>query len=191
MIDLKEIKDKLKSELNPHRYEHTMGVMYTAISLAMCYGEDIDKAALAGLLHDCGKCYGDEESIKLCDKYGVTLSEFELKNTALIHAKLGAALAKEIYGINDEAIISAIRSHTTGREAMDTLSKIVFIADYIEPGRDKAKRLKEIREEAFKDLDKTLLMILSDTLDYLKGTGELIDPQTQKTYDYYAGINKL
>ncbi len=185
MIDLTEIKNKLNKELNPHRFEHTLGVMYTAISLAMCYGEDLDKAALAGLLHDCGKCYDDNKSIKLCEEYGVKLSSFELKNTALIHAKLGAALAKEMYCVKDEKVLDAIRYHTTGKEGMDTLSKIVFVADYIEPGRYKANRLKEIRAKAFKSLNEAIVMISEDTLEYLKETGSIIDPQTQKTYDFY------
>jgi predicted HD superfamily hydrolase involved in NAD metabolism len=89
----------------------------------------------------------------------------ELQNpTALLHAKVGSFLAKEKYGIEDEDVLNAIRYHTTGRPCMSTLEKILYIADYIEPGRKHASNLLQIRRMAFQDLDKTLFKILEDTL---------------------------
>lgn len=182
---LLELQDKMKDKLDSGRYEHTLGVMYTAGALAMRYGINLDKALIAGLLHDCAKCYSDEKKFKLCDKYGVKLSDYEKKNTALIHAKLGAAVAKHKYDIDDEEILSAIRFHTTGCPNMSTLDKIVFISDYIEPHRDKANRLDEIRSAAFDSLDKALVMILEDTLSFLTGRNKVIDETTRLTYEYY------
>lgn len=114
-----------------------MGVMYTAASLAMCYGADIQKALTAGLLHDCGKYCPAEEQIRLCGRYGIDLTRSELEMPALIHARLGAYLAEHEYGIKDREILDAVTYHTTGRPGMSMLEKIIYIADYIEPNRRK------------------------------------------------------
>ena len=92
-----DLQKKMKKKLNEYRYEHTLGVMYTSAALAMRHGIDLEQALLAGLLHDCAKCYSDEKKFELCEKYGVGLTEVERQNTALIHAKLGAVLAREKY----------------------------------------------------------------------------------------------
>lgn len=184
-----EIRKSLKKELDKNRYEHTMGVMYTAGCLAMANGYDIGKAQLAGLLHDCAKCIPDNKKLKICKKNGIEITEVESDNPFLLHAKLGAYVAKETYGIDDEEILHAIAVHTTGAPNMNTLDKIVFIADYIEPLRDKAKNLTAIRKTAFMDLDTALKMILSDTIHYLTGkkNDKNIDPMTLKTYQFYTG----
>lgn len=181
------IRSALKKELDKNRYEHTLGVMYTAGCLAMRYDIDMETAMLAGLLHDCAKCIPNEKKIELCQKNGIELTDMERKNPFLIHAKLGAFLAASQYGITDTSILHAIEVHTTGAPAMNTLDKIIFISDYMEPNRNKAANLTEIRSLAFKDLDLALRKILSDTLAYLSGnkTKENIDPMTLRTYEYY------
>ena len=113
--ELKQISRKLSKILKKDRYNHTLGVMYTAASLAMCYGADIRKAMTAGLLHDCGKYLSAEEQIRLCRKKNISLTESELEMPALVHAKLGAYLARYEYGITDPDILDAITYHTTGR----------------------------------------------------------------------------
>ena len=182
---LNDIRKKVKKALDKDRWEHTKGVAYTACCLAMAHGSDPDQAMLSGYLHDCAKCIPNDEKLVLCKKHKIKLTDVEQRNPYLIHAKLGAFLAKAEYGVKEEAICHAIRVHTTGAPEMSRLDKILFVADYIEPGRDKASRLPEIRKTAFQDLDEALLMILYDTIHYLaKGTKE-IDPATQETYDYY------
>lgn len=183
---IKKMQHKISKKLDEYRYEHTLGVMYTAAALAMRHGADLDEALLAGLLHDCAKCYSDEKKFELCEKHHVELSDIERQNTALIHAKLGAVLAREKYHVENDAVCRAIATHTTGAPAMDQLQQIVFIADYIEPHRDRAGRLDEIRRTAFEDLDKACRMILTDTLAYLSDSPKMIDPMTQKTYNYYV-----
>jgi len=185
-IDLKKIRKAMEKTLDPKRYEHTLGVEYTAAALAMCHDVSIKDAQLAGILHDCAKCMSDEKKLALCEKHNVSVNEAERKNPSLLHAKVGSFLAMEEYGVTDQDVIHAILNHTTGRPNMSPLEKIIFIADYIEPGRNKAARLDEIRKLAFVDLDRTLVWILKDTLDYLKTLDEEIDPMTQKTYDFYA-----
>lgn len=185
-IDLKKIRKAMEKTLDPKRYEHTLGVEYTAAALAMCHDVSIKDAQLAGILHDCAKCMSDEKKLALCEKHNISVNEAERKNPSLLHAKVGSFLAMEEYGVTDQDVIHAILNHTTGRPNMSPLEKIIFIADYIEPGRTKAARLDEIRKLAFVDLDRTLVWILKDTLDYLKTLDEEIDPMTQKTYDFYA-----
>ncbi len=184
-----KIKKTLKKELDKDRYEHTLGVMYTSACLAMANGYDMEKAQLAGLLHDCAKCIPNEKKLKICAKNNIPVTQVEKDNPFLLHAKVGAFLARALYEIEDEEILHAISVHTTGAPAMNTLDKIVFIADYIEPKRDKAANLKEIRKTAFEDLDEALKMILCDTIHYLNGSenDKNIDPMTLETYHYYTG----
>ncbi len=183
--DLKVLQKQVRSALSDDRYEHTLGVMYTAESLAMRYGTDMSKAAIAGLLHDCAKCIPNNQKIKLCKKYDIELTEMEEKNPSLIHAKLGAYLAKKEYGIADDEIVSAIRWHTTGKPEMSMLDMIIYLADYIEPNRDKAPNLKEIRKLCFINLEEAFFEVLKETLSYLSDHPDMIDPMTQMSYDFY------
>ena len=185
---IEKISKKLMKELDEDRYRHTQGVMYTSAALAMRYGADLKKALLAGLLHDCAKCIPNKKKLKMCSQHNIPVSEFEQTHPFLLHAKLGAYVAKAKYNITDEDILSAITWHTTGKPEMTLLEKIVYIADYIEPKRDKAPNLAIVRKLAFQDLDLTLVRILKDTLFYLREKGNETDPMTQKTYDYYAGF---
>lgn len=184
-MDLKDIKKKVKKSIDKQRYDHTKGVMYTAGCLAMANEYPIDKAMLAGLLHDCAKCIPEHTKIKMCEKYNLEISEIERKNPSLLHAKLGAYLAKDKYDIEDEEILMAIRSHTTGRPGMSLLEKIVYIADYMEPGRKELPNMMDVRHLAFEDIDKCLYRILRDSLVYLKAQDMPIDQTTEETYQYY------
>lgn len=183
--DIKKIRKKMEKSMDAHRFEHTLGVTYTAACLAMRYNVDIMKAQTAGLLHDCAKCMSNEKRLSICKKHNIQMNAAEMENPLLLHAKVGSFIAMEEFNIHDEEIISAILNHTTGRPGMSALEKIIYIADYIEPGRKQAPNLPEVRKMAFVDLDKALLMILEDTLTYLQGTNNVVDPMTQKTYDYY------
>lgn len=189
-MDLIDIRKKLKKNLDKERYEHTKGVMYTAGCLAMAYGYDVDKAMLAGLLHDCAKCIPTKEKFDLCDKHHILVSTIEHENPGLLHAKLGAVLAEEIYNIKNPDILHAIKVHTTGEANMNLLDKIIFVADYIEPKRCEAPRLGELRQIAFHDLDRCVAEILYDTLHFLKNKKGAIDPATQLTYEYYKQFRK-
>lgn len=172
--------------MDTDRYEHTLGVSYTAAALAMCHGGDVRKAQLAGMLHDCAKGLTDEKRLSICDKHNISVTEIERRNPYLLHAKVGSFLAMEEYKVTDSDIIHAILNHTTGRPGMSLLEKIIFVADYIEPERKHAPNLREIRGQAFKDLDGALIRILEDTLEYLKSTGGEIDPMTERTWAYYS-----
>lgn len=180
-----EIQEKLQQILEKKRYEHTIGVMYTAGCLAMAHGFSMEKSMLAGLLHDCAKCMSHEEHVALCNLHQVPISEAEHQNKSLLHAKAGAILAEDEYGITDPEILHAIAVHTTGQPDMSVLDKIIYIADYIEPSRDKAMHLEQIRALAYQDLDACMAQILYDTLKYLETKSHHIDDTTQETYLFY------
>ncbi len=182
------IRKNLKKKLKESRYIHTLGVANTAQALAMSIGYDLKKAYLAGLLHDCAKCISDDEQLKRCKKNKIHITEIETKSPHLLHAKLGAFMAKEKYLVDDADILDAITCHTTGKPAMNDLEMILFVADYIEPGRDKAPNLAQIRQVAFRDLTQAVYLISKDTLNYLKTTGNPIDEMTEKSYNYYRKI---
>lgn len=187
-INIIKMEKKLKKELDEERYQHTLGVMFTAASLAMCYGADIERAQAAGLLHDCAKCIPNDKKIKMCEQYGIEINKTERRVPSLLHSKLGAYLAKSRYGIDDPEVLSAIQYHTTGKPNMTVLEKIIFIADYIEPMRFKAKNLAAIRKMAFHDLNQTVCMILEDTLHYLdEGQGE-VDEMSRSAFRYYYNL---
>lgn len=185
--DINKLRKAMEKELESKRYEHTLSVAYTAANLAMVYGEEVDKALTAGMLHDCAKCMSHSKQVAVCEKNHMPLSEAEAeKNSPLIHAKAGSVVARTKYQITDDDILNAICYHTTGRPDMSMLEKIVYIADYIEPGRKHAENLPQIRRLAYQDLDAALCNILKDTLAYLSKKGGQVDPMTQKTYDFYV-----
>lgn len=183
--ETQKIRKELSKELDSKRYEHTLGVAYTASCLAMRYDYDITKAYIAGLLHDCAKCMSHNERINYCKKNNLEVTEIEETNPSLLHAKVGADLSKRKYGIEDEEICSAVRYHTTGRPNMTLLEKIIFIADYMEPHREEAEDLPIVRKQVFVNIDQALCTILKDTLVYLETSGKEIDSMTEKTYEYY------
>ena len=185
-----KIEKKVKKELDQYRYMHTLGVMYTAASLAMRYQADVKDAMLAGLLHDCAKCIPGQDKIRLCKKYDIDITPIELSNPGLLHAKLGAYLAKQEYHVENEEILQAIRSHTTGRPDMSLLEKIIYIADYIEPGRNPLPNMDLVRKLAFEDLDECLFVMLKDSLEYLNSRNIPIDPMTEQTYEFYNKIKE-
>ena len=186
--DLKKIRKSMEKELDAKRYEHTLGVAYTAAALAMCNDVDPVKAETAGLLHDCAICFSDDKKISVCRKNNMEINSVESRNPYLLHAKAGYCIAKNKFDIEDQDILNAILNHTTGRPGMSTLEKIIYIADYIEPSRKQAPNLSEVRKLAFQNLDQALLKILTDILSYLESGGGEIDPLTKETYDYYADL---
>ncbi|MBR2122443.1 MAG: bis(5'-nucleosyl)-tetraphosphatase (symmetrical) YqeK [Lachnospiraceae bacterium] len=174
----------MKKQLKWKRFVHTMGVAGIASSLAMRYDCDIRQAEEAALLHDCAKYLDTDEMEKLARRAGYSVSPVEKGNASLLHAKAGAALAASKFGVDDPRILEAIRWHTTGKPDMTLLEKIIFVADYIEPGRT-TPGVGPIRTLAFTDLDAAVTAILEHTLEYLKETCFDIDEMTQITYEYY------
>lgn len=183
--ELSKLRKEMSKIQDSKRYEHTLAVAYTAANLAACYGENVNHAMTAGMLHDCAKCLPEEKLLSICEKRHIQISREEYKKPSLLHAKAGSYLAGKKYHVSDQDILNAIHNHTTGRPGMSLLEKIIFVADYMEPGRRQAPRLEQIRRTAFVDLDRAVLLILEDTLNYLQNSGSVIEKTTQDTYQYY------
>nr|WP_297706158.1 bis(5'-nucleosyl)-tetraphosphatase (symmetrical) YqeK [uncultured Butyrivibrio sp.] len=184
------LRKELQKELKPDRFDHTLGVAYTAASMAFVYGADVEKALIAGMLHDCAKCMSHEEQVRICEKNKIDITEVERKNHSLLHAKVGMYLARARYDVYDTEILNAIRWHTTGREDMTLLEKIVYIADFIEPNRKPLENMDIIRKEAFTGIDLCLAHILHDSVIYLQTIGKECDDATMNAYEYYKKFYK-
>lgn len=173
--------DIVKKQLTKHRFEHTLGVMETAIQLAEKYGVDSKKAELAAIFHDYAK-FRDKEEMKQIiqeQQLGKELLEF---NSELWHAPVGAYLAEKEAGITDREILDAIRYHTSGRPKMTGLEKVVYLADYIEPGRH-FPGVDEVRELADQDLDQALIQAVKNTVLFLMKKNQRVFPLTILTYN--------
>ena len=166
--EIEQYKDWLKSNLSEERYEHSLGTAECAMELAEKFGQDKEKAYLCGLIHDCAKCFPNEElknTICNCED----LCDGELSNPKTYHAPAGAILAKQEFGICDEEILSATRWHTLGKETMTDFEKIIFLADKIET-RTRPKELIEPIRQALEEengLNKALLICYSNTIKSL------------------------
>ena len=178
----------LSKELKESRLMHTFGVIDTATGLAKAYQADIKKCERAALLHDCAKYMPLEDMIAICERNFVELNDLEKSKDSLLHAKAGACLAYEKYGIKDKEILDAIKYHTTGRPDMSLIEKIIFVSDYIEPGRDFSDKLPMYRMIAMADINLVCMNILKDTLDYLDSLNAEVDSLTRETYAYYKDL---
>lgn len=171
----------VKKQLTERRYVHTIGVMETAIKLARKYGADEKKAELAAIFHDYAK-YRPKEEMEKCIVEEYLPADLLTANIELWHAPVGAFLVEKEAGIKDNEILDAIRYHTTGRAGMTRLEKIIFLADYIEPGR-KFPGVDEVRQLAEEDLDLALIKALQNTISFLLGKNQPIYPDTFHTYN--------
>jgi predicted HD superfamily hydrolase involved in NAD metabolism len=169
--------DKLRSRLSPKRFQHSQGVSQTAEKLAERYGADPGKALLAGILHDCAREIPSNNLLHTAQAFGIVVSDIERLEPVLLHARLGARIAQTEYGINDPEILQAITLHTTGGPEMSLLDKIIFLADYIEPGRD-FPGVDKLRSVAELDLDRAVIAAYDQTIRYLVSQQGLMHPAT-------------
>lgn len=167
---------KLKKELDKQRFEHTLGVEATAREMARVFGEDEEKAALAGLLHDCAKCMPLSQMIKAARRAHV--DDVMKESKALMHAVAGMCVAEDVYNVCDEDVLSAIRWHTTGRAQMTRLEKIIYLADIIEPNRKSFPGLEALRQLCMEDLDKAMHKALRMSLEHVREQGKTLHPDT-------------
>ncbi len=181
--DYTRMQEQLKKSQKPSRYEHTLSVAYTAANLAMRYGEDMMQAFIAGLLHDCAKHMSSEQLLNFCYEHKINVSKYQQEMPFLLHGIVGSVIAQTMYEVDDKDILSAIKWHTTGRPDMSMLEKIIYVADYIEPHRDKAPNLAMLRKLSFENINRAVCLIAKQTLDYLKN--QVIDEATLKTYNFY------
>ncbi len=183
-MNIKEIELKLKDMLPERRLRHSLNVAKCAIELSKIYNCDENKAEIAGLIHDCAK-YFDNEQVKECvEKYNISLDELEKNNIALSHSTIGAYVAKEEFNINDEDIINAIKYHTTGKENMSLLEKVIYMADLIEEGRN-FPGVDELRKLTYEGkLDDAIVLSFNNTIKFVINNNQLIHPRTVEARNY-------
>ena len=184
MLEKKDIIVSLRSRLLFDRFFHSLNVADMAKELALIYGEDPEKAYLAGLVHDCTKNTPPEKQLEIIESGGIKLTELERRNKKLWHAISGSVFIKSEYGIEDEAVISAVRYHTTGKAGMSLLQKIIYTADFTSAERD-YEGVERIRTLAKTKLDSAVYEGALFTVEKLEGLGLDVHPDTVDAMNYY------
>ena len=177
-LPMDKLEQVVISLLNPNRVAHVLGCRDTAVELAKHWGADETDAARAGILHDITKAIDGPLQLTLCDAYGKILSDFSKRYPKTLHALTGSLVAGRIFGEN-EAVVSAIEHHTTGKANMNLLEKIIYVADYMEPNRN-FPGVEKLRELAFTDMDAALKLGLEMTLEHLKNQGNEVSPESRE-----------
>ncbi len=182
---LNETTQIIQAELSAGRFKHTQGVAQTARELALQFGADPDKAELAGWLHDIAKEYKAQKLLEEARRFNLEIDFIEIKSPQLLHARVGAELARERFGINDDEILDAIRQHTLGKPNMSLLEEILFVADATEPGRPEtwAGPIRQILKE--KGLRAAILKSCENTIKEVVEKHFLLHPLTVQTYNFY------
>ncbi len=187
-LPMEQLEQVVVSLLKPNRVAHVLGCRDTAVAMAKRWGVDETDAARAGILHDITKALDGPLQLTLCAEYGKMLCDFSRKYPKTLHALTGSLVAQRIFGEN-EAVVSAIESHTTGKAAMNTLEKIIYVADYMEPNRN-FPGVERLRELAFSDLDAALKLGLETTLEHLARLGDEVSPESRQALEY-LNSNKI
>ena len=183
-LSREELVKLVAAKMSKKRFEHVLRVEEKAIYLAKRYGVNVEKASIAALTHDYAKERPDSEMISLIKERDFD-KELLLYGNAIWHGILGSVLVKEELGIVDESILTAIKNHTTGAEKMDELAKVIYVADYVEDGRD-FPVVVEARKMADENLDKAVAFETKQTLLYLINKGFKIYPKTLETYNAWV-----
>ena len=184
-LPISRLRPVALSYLKHRRIPHVLGTEQEAIRLAERYGADVEKARVAALLHDCTKKLDMPAQLALCGQYGIALDELEQRALKLLHSKTGAAIARDVFGVDDE-VYSAIWYHTTGHANMTKLEKIIYLADYIEPSRD-FPGVDTLRKVCYEDLDKGLLLGLEMTIEEMTAMGNPVHRATVEARDWLKG----
>ncbi|MBE6917006.1 MAG: HD domain-containing protein [Ruminococcaceae bacterium] len=177
-LSMEELEKAALALLKPNRIAHVRGCRDTAVMLAKHWGANEEDAARAALLHDVTKALSTEGQLTLPMEYGMILDDFSKQYPKTLHALTGSLVAKHVFEEND-AVVQAIRYHTTGRANMTLLEKIIYVADYMEPNRD-FPGVEKLRELAFSDLDQALHLGLKMTLEILLEQGSEVSPGSRE-----------
>ncbi len=187
-IERAELLDKVATVMSEKRFKHVLGVEKSAIELAERYGYDTEKAGLAGLIHDYAKELSDQEFLNLIDKYKLD-PELKKWGNNVWHGMVGIYKIQEDLGVTNKEILRSIETHTVGSGDMSLLDKIIYVADYIEPGR-RFPLVEEARVIAKESLDKAVAYETVHTVEHLAHQAFPIFPQTIETYNAYVGFMK-
>jgi nicotinate-nucleotide adenylyltransferase len=177
-LPMDELEQVVVGLLKKSRVNHVLGCRDTAVELAKRWGADVTDAARAGILHDITKANDGPLQLTLCGEYGTILDDFSKRYPKTLHALTGSLVAERIFGEN-QAVVSAIRHHTTGKANMNLLEKIIYVADYMEPCRD-FPGVEKLRELAFTNIDAALKLGLEMTLVHLANQGNEVSPESRE-----------
>ena len=181
-MNLKQAKELVRGRLSDKRYEHTINVKKMAVKLAKRYGADKEKAALAAILHDSAKEISKDEMREIMRQYPQYAEGGESRPTSVWHGICASILARTQWGVEDDAILSAIACHTAGKPGMSKLDKIVYLADMTSAERD-WPGVNKLRKLELKDLDAAMLAALKQTNDFVLSQGKPLDPVSKAAYD--------
>ena len=187
-MTIEQMKEKLSTMLTEHRYTHSLGVMETAEKMAKTFNVDVENAIVAGLLHDCAKQIDRQVQLKMCKERNIELDEIKKSAPSLVHADLGASVARTEFGVTDDDVLSAIKYHTLGRKNMSDLEKVLFLADVIEPNRRDFEGLLELRDLCYKNLDEAMLYGLTLSIENVERKGRILHTQTLDAVEYFRNL---
>lgn len=183
-MKMSDIVLQLSKILSDKRLEHSLGVVESSSKLAMLYGEDLKKIQIAALLHDCAKCFDNDQMQYYINKFNIPLDCIEKKEIELAHGRIGSYVAQDKFKVTDAEILSAITYHTTGKKNMTKIEKIIYLADFIEPNRN-YKGVDELRDIAYGgNLDKALLLSFDNTIKYVISINKLLHPRTVQARNF-------
>ena len=182
MMNQEEIRAHLKGVLTQKRYDHSLAVADEAVRLARMWGADTEKAFLAGLVHDCCKDTLANILLQTADEFGIMISDLEKAAPKLLHAKIGSVFLQRVYGIEDEDIALAVRYHTTARENMSLLEKVLYLADFTSADRD-YPGVEEMRAAVDRDMKEAMIIALTFTVSELAEKQSPIHPDTLAAYN--------
>jgi predicted HD superfamily hydrolase involved in NAD metabolism len=179
-----ELLEFLRNKLDGKRLEHSINAAKEAVTIAQIYGADVEKAYVAGILHDIAKGLPAETLKKIAADNHIRIDKYETENAELMHGKIGAFIIRKDLGIKNRDILSAIKWHTTGRKNMSLLEKIIYLADITEPGRT-FKDVDLIRELTYTDINAAMMLALRDVMDYVISRNLTLHPKSLEAYEYF------
>jgi predicted HD superfamily hydrolase involved in NAD metabolism len=185
----REMRKKLKTMIPAKRYRHSLGVLREAVRLAKIHGADVKKARVAALLHDCAKSYKDQDAMDAAARHGLVPDSCQAEEPKLLHAPLGVALARKEFGVEDPDVLSAIGCHTTGKENMTLLEKVIYMADMVEEGRD-FPGVREMRKTARRDINEGLIQAIGECIAHVRRKGRTLHPDSVQALAYLENEKK-
>ena len=177
-----DYEQEVKGHLTEKRFYHSQCVAACAAELACMYGADVEKARLAGILHDIMKDTPEDEQLKIIDRFGIMLTEAERRNSKLWHAVSAAAYVEHVLGLKDREIIDAIACHTGGKSGMGLLDKVLFVADYISADRD-YPGVEGLRELVKSSLEEVMIEGIAFTIPERMGARLTLEPRSIEAYN--------
>lgn len=185
MVAETKILAALNARLTPERCAHTLRVANLAESLAKTVGADPRKARLAGLFHDIGRSVKPSQLLAEAKRYGIAVDSIQEKEPHILHADVGAAIARNEFGVDDSETLQAIARHTLGSPEMSLLDKVLYLADHLEPGRN-LPWSKALIARAKSDLDGAVGEVAKRTLEFVRSKNGALHPRTVDTWNRYS-----